>query len=270
MGNPIEHSLSPLIHAEFAHQFSLDISYIKIKPELNAFEQTVFEFIKNHGVGCNITAPFKREAFEMSTTQSERAMIARSVNTFIFRDNNIVGDNTDGVGLVRDIKNNLHYSLTEKKILILGAGGAVRGILHPLLMEKPLEIIIANRTIENAKTLCDDFSSYGQLRYMSFDELNNEEIDVIIDGTGFETKIALPDSLKLTKNSLFYDLKYNANHSPIKSWAMKKNGSIIANGFGMLVEQAAESFYLWTGCRPNTLEYLCKSTDTLFPESSFL
>lgn len=269
MGNPIQHSLSPFIHAEFARQFSLDVSYSKIKPELNHFMEAVFDFINNRGFGCNVTAPFKQQAFEIATTRSERAMIARAVNTFIFRDGNIIGDNTDGIGLVRDIKNNLRYSLIGKKIVIIGAGGAVRGILHPLLMEKPNVIIIANRTLDHAKKLCDDFSVYGRMRCMRFDELYCEEVDVMIDATGSNTQVALPDTLFLSQNSLFYDIKYSNTHSHIKSHALKKNAGILADGFGMLVEQAAESFYLWTGCRPNTAELICKSIATLFPESSF-
>src|SRR3990167_611716 len=215
-GNPVAHSISPQIHTAFARQFNLDVSYIKIKPALNKFREAVLNFKNNGGFGANITAPFKCEAFSLATIKTDRAMIAQSVNTFIFQGDTIVGDNTDGVGLLWDIKNNIGYTLTGKKILILGAGGAVRGILHPLLMEKPAEIIIANRTIENPQKLCEEFSHYGQLRAINFDQLTNDCVDVIIDGTGFDATISL--SLSLSQNSLFYDLKYNAKNAVRSKW----------------------------------------------------
>lgn len=238
-GNPVKHSISPQIHLGFARQFNLDVSYRKIKPPLDGFKKAVFDFKNSGGFGASITAPFKQEAFQIATIKTERAMIAQSVNTFIFQSNNIVGDNTDGVGLLRDIKNNIHYDLKNKKILILGAGGAARGILHPLLMENPAEIIIANRSIENAKILCDAFSQYGNLRSIHFTELKNSEVDIVIDSTSVDAKLLLPNSLLI--KDFFYDLKYSGAAS---------NDAAHFNGLGMVVEQAAEAFYAWTICRP--------------------
>lgn len=249
-GNPVEHSISPKLHAGFARQLNLDVSYIKIKPQLDGFREAVFDFKKSGGFGANVTAPFKQAAFEICTETSERAKIGQSVNTLIFRDNAIFGDNTDGVGLLRDITKNIGFSLNKKRILIFGAGGAVRGILHPLLMEKPAEIVIANRTIENAKKLCDEFSIYGNLRYLGFDQLHNIGVDAVIDSTSFDSQLSLPESLSFNENSLFYDLKYNVKNSPLAKWAELKNCRVIVDGYGMVVEQALEAFFLWTGYRP--------------------
>ncbi|MDP1574887.1 MAG: shikimate dehydrogenase [Coxiellaceae bacterium] len=236
-GNPIKHSISPQIHREFARQAGLEISYVKVAPKPDQFENAVRSFQQQGGHGANITSPFKEHAFTLCDSITERAGIAKSVNTFLFQDGKIIGDNTDGIGLIRDITINLQYGLGGKKIMILGAGGAVRGILQPLLNEKPREIIIMNRSLDNAKKMADEFSVDW------LDTLENQTADVVIDCLPFNTTIALPDSFLFSNNSLFYDLKYN-------QIMLKNNATIKANGLGMVVEQAAEAFFGWTGFRP--------------------
>lgn len=238
-GNPVKHSLSPQIHTAFAKQFSLTLSYEKIEPELPLFENAVRDFQQAGGHGANITAPFKQRAYAMCDNVSERARLAKSVNTFIFQDKKIVGDNTDGVGLIRDITHNLHYSLTNKKIILLGAGGATRGIINPLLNENPDSIIIFNRTRDHAKTLSAEFN----IDYC--DTLLHQSADVVIDCLPFNTGMTLPNDFAFSQDSLFYDLKY---HQPM----MPNQATIKAAGIGMLIEQAAEAFYRWTGYQPNT------------------
>lgn len=257
IGNPVEHSLSPQIHQQFAKQFGLNIRYTKMQPEIDAFAQTVIAFRQAGGYGCNITIPFKQEAYQLATQTSKRAFIAKAVNTFLLHaDGTIYGDNTDGLGLVNDIKNNLHYSLTGRTILILGAGGAVRGILHPILLESPARVIIANRTVEKAQQLAKTFVEYGEITGCGFDDLKNTRVDVVIDGTGFHSAPQLPERLDLSENSLCYDLKYGKTSNLFMRWAHKKNCQHIAEGLGMLVEQAAEAFFIWTGKRPNTFPVL--------------
>ena len=236
-GNPVKHSISPEIHKQFAKQAGIEISYVKIEPLLDQFENAVRTFQQSGGIGASITSPFKERAFALCDTVTERASIAKSVNTFLFQAGKIIGDNTDGVGLIRDITKNLHYSLQDKKIIILGAGGAVRGILQPLLNQKPAKIIIANRTLEKAKKMAGEFSVEWT------DTLGNQIADVVIDCLPFNTNITLPNSFLFSENSLFYDLKYN---QPM----MDNKATIKANGHGMVLEQAAEAFFGWTGFRP--------------------
>lgn len=251
MGNPIEHSKSPWIHDQFAKQFDLQVNYIGIKPELNEFNSAVTEFQRNHGFGFNITLPFKQEAFKLAAVKSKRAEIAKAVNTMMFQpDGTLFGDNTDGIGLLNDITKNLCYSLTGKTIVILGAGGAIRGILEPLLSQSPTKLIIANRTVQNARQLASEFKTFGSVVGCGFNDLTNLTVDVIIDGTGFNADIKLPESLQLSEESLSYDLKYS--NTDFLRWAKRKGCKLISDGLGMLVEQAAEAFLIWTGKKPDT------------------
>ena len=236
-GNPIKHSISPQIHTAFAKQARLEISYAKIEPTVDEFEKAVRAFAQAGGHGANITSPFKERAFVLCDKTTERASIAKSVNTFLFQEEKIIGDNTDGVGLIRDITKNLHYDVRDKKIIILGAGGAMRGILRPLLDENPAKIIIVNRTLEKAKKMASEFS------VESGNTLENQTADIVIDCLPFNTNYIIPDSFSFSENSLFYDLKYN---QPM----MENKATIKANGLGMVIEQAAEAFFGWTGFRP--------------------
>ncbi len=247
IGNPIAHSLSPQIHQHFAHDLGITINYDRIEAPLDRFAETVLHFKKNHGHGMNITAPFKEEACHIATKLTDRAKIAGAVNTFLFSENEILGDNTDGIGLIRDITQNRNFSLAGKNILILGAGGAVRGILFPLLQQSPKKIFILNRTVLKAEKLAKEFSQFGPV--FSFEDMSENIFDLVIDGTvGSDLNL---EKLKLTKNSLCYDLKYHGESELLK-WAKEKTNAMVANGMGMLIEQAAESFFLWTGKRPIT------------------
>lgn len=253
MGNPIEHSQSPWIHQQFAKEFNLSIDYTKVKPDIDHFPLAVEQFRDDQGYGFNITQPFKQQAYKLCTEVASRAAIAKSVNTVTLgADGNIYGDNTDGIGLVNDITSNLRYSLFKRTILIMGAGGAVRGILSPILSQWPAQVIIANRTIEKARKLADEFSALGHCIGCGFDQLNHFTVDVVIDGTSFGSDLPIPEGLTLSENSLCYDLKYTGGSTQLAEWAKMNNSQVIANGWGMLVEQAAESFFIWTGEKPNT------------------
>ncbi|MHB1949407.1 MAG: shikimate dehydrogenase [Gammaproteobacteria bacterium] len=253
MGNPIEHSISPWIHDQFATELKLSVSYTRIKPEIDKLSLAVEQFRKEHGYGFNVTLPFKQDVYKISTQRSDRAKIAKSINTIMFdSDGGIIGDNTDGLGLLNDITKNLKYSLATKTILIIGAGGAVRGILQPLLSQSPNKIIIVNRTVTKAEQLALEFASYGIVTGCGFDDLKNIRADVIIDGTGFNSQIPFPETLSISEDSLSYDLKYSNKPTQFMIWANAKGSKLTVDGLGMLVEQAAEAFYIWTGQRPNT------------------
>ena len=250
MGNPIKHSKSPWIHAQFAKQFNLAVSYIKVKPDFDKFAVVLENFINMQGNGINVTLPFKEEAYKLATQTSLRASIAKAVNTIkITVDRDIYGDNTDGCGIINDLTINLNYSLTGKTVLIIGAGGAVRGILQPILAESPAQLIIANRTIVKAQQLATEFRVYGNIYSCGLNDLKDYKVDVIINAIAVNTPLYIPESLMLTNNSLCYDLNYNNTRTPFIKWAQEKNCKIITNGLGMLIEQAAESFFLWTGKR---------------------
>lgn len=265
MGNPIEHSKSPWIHHQFAATLKLSVNYIRIKPELDKFKPTVDQFKKDGGYGFNITLPFKQEAYQLVTEKSPRAAIAKSVNTILFKpDGTLFGDNTDGIGLINDITKNMGFSLANKTILIAGAGGAARGILEPILSQSPAKVIIANRTVKNAQQLATEFQTYGNVIGCGFDDLENLKVDVIIDSTGFGSHLPFPKSLSLSENSLCYDLKYSNNPTPFMTWAKEKGGKTITDGLGMLVEQAAEAFYLWTGKKPETQPVIKLAKETFY------
>lgn len=254
MGNPIAHSLSPFIHTEFAKETDQDLEYTKIEVPLDCFAEYVYQFQKQLGRGLNITVPFKQQAFELVSSCSKEAEIAEAVNTLSFRaDGSIHGDNTDGIGLVRDLLSNQCYSLKDKNILIFGAGGAVRGILLPLLNQSPNMITIANRTQSKAQKLVEKISLYGAVQATSFDALKNK-YDLIINGTSLglsEHNIPFNPTV-LSKDSFCYDLIYRQEPTPFLKWALHHGVKRVVDGIGMLVEQAAESFYIWRGVRPET------------------
>lgn len=265
MGNPIEHSKSPWIHDQFARELKLSVSYTRVKPEIDKFSLSVEQFRKDNGYGFNVTLPFKQDAYKIVTQMSERAKIAKSVNTILFgADGAIIGDNTDGVGLIHDITKNLQYSLAKKTILIVGAGGAVRGILQPLLSQSPNKIIIVNRTKAKAEQLALEFSQYGSVEGCGFDELKDTKVDVVLDGTGFNSHIPFPETFSISEDSLCYDLKYSDKPTQFMIWAKQKGSKLIVDGLGMLVEQAAEAFYIWTGKKPNTQPVLQLAKETFY------
>jgi len=257
IGNPVAHSKSPQIHAEFARQTGELLIYSALLSPIDGFAMTVAEFIQAGGKGANVTVPFKLEAFELGHRLSDRAKAAGAVNTLSFIDGVMIGDNTDGVGLVRDIISNLDFDIKDRRVLLLGAGGAARGVMLPLLNESPASITVANRTVARALELADHFSSQGRIKAMRFDELAREKFDLVINATAASLGgDALPISVEVfAENALAYDMMYGKDEMPFLKLA-DEAGARIADGLGMLVEQAAESFFIWRGVRPDTIPIL--------------
>lgn len=265
IGHPIAHSKSPWIHQQFSQQFNLLVEYQKIETQPGHFAQTVKKFMQHGGNGLNITAPFKNEAFQLADYPSERAKLAEAANTFIFKNNKIYADNTDGLGLIHDIENNLNYSLSNKNILIIGAGGATRGILQPLFAAKPKQVTICNRTMANAEKIAKHFSSLGEISTLSFESLADKEFDVIFDATSnWNSILPLPQSLQVSQDGLCYDLKFSKDPTFFMLWAKSKNVKHICDGMGMLIEQAAIAFFLWTNKKPNTKPIIAKAREAFF------
>jgi shikimate dehydrogenase len=255
IGNPIEHSKSPQIHAAFARQTGEDIVYGKLLGDLDAFSRDVMDFVASGGKGLNVTVPFKEQAWNMADDRSPRAETAGAVNTLILLpDGRLRGDNTDGVGLVRDLTVNHSVGLSGKNILLLGAGGASRGVLRPLLEERPAHLTIANRTASKAVALAADVKALGSVTGCGLDELADARFDLIINGTasGLSGEVpAIPD-LALKKGGVTYDMMYASEPTAFVRWGLAHGAGKALDGLGMLVEQAAESFYLWRGVRPDT------------------
>ncbi len=256
VGNPIEHSLSPRIHKMFAEQTDQDIQYESKLLDIDRFDQQVKELQQAGYKGINVTVPFKHQAWELADRLSPRARDAGAANTLIFQpDGQIAGDNTDGIGLSRDLIVNHHVLIEHRKILILGAGGAVRGIIGPLLSKKPELLTVAYRTLDKAVKLAEDFNHVWDLTPCAYEDLGHEKYDLIINGTsaGLDNEVPpVPDSV-LGINSVCYDLMYDAQKpTAFVSWALNRGALRAYDGLGMLVEQAAESFYVWRGLRPET------------------
>lgn len=254
-GNPIKQSKSPAIHSLFAKQCGQAMQYRAVRIELNDFERAASDFFARGGSGLNITIPFKQRAFEFAEHVSERARRAGAVNTLTRReDGGVYGDNTDGVGLVRDMICNLGWSLRDRRILLLGAGGAARGVVEPLLRERPLELLIVNRTPERATSLAHQFSEIGPVGGGAYDLVGDRSFDVLINATSTGLSDSMPDlsSSLITERSCCYDLVYGAEPTPFMRWGAREAAWAVADGLGMLVEQAAESFYIWRGVRPET------------------
>ena len=254
MGNPVAHTKSPQIHTAFAEQTQQTIFYQAILVEEGKFKETIKEFQGKGGKGLNITVPFKDDAWDAADHQSSKAERARAVNTISFDDGKIIGDNTDGAGLVRDLANNHNVSIKDKNILILGAGGAVRGIIDPLFDEEPDRVVIANRTVSRAKDIADAFSDRGDVTACGLDELMKSSFDIIINGTSASLQgnvPQLPEGL-INANGCCYDMMYSMSDTPFVSWAKSQGIDKAFDGLGMLVEQAAESFFIWRGVRPET------------------
>ncbi len=256
IGNPIEHSLSPRIHTIFAKQTNQAMHYEVLFSAPDAFAETLTEFIAHGGCGASITLPFKQQAFEIVTKKSQAAIESHAVNTVLFHEDGIVeGYNTDGLGLVQDLTRNRNFCLRQKRILILGAGGAVRGIVAPLLEQAPAAVVIANRTKEKAVALAEQFQFYGTVDAVGLDELETDPFDLIIHGTSVRAAgvLDLPEAV-IGKNTWCYDLNYALKQkTPFVSWALAQGAAQALDGLGMLVEQAAAAFYIWRGVYPDTL-----------------
>ena len=254
IGNPISHSKSPYIHTAFAKQTKQKLIYEALLVEPNEFTETVVAFEEAKGKGLNITVPFKQHAWEIANELSDRATLARAVNTLKFEGGIILGDNTDGAGFMRDLEVNLGFSVSGKKVCLLGAGGAARGILAPLLAAHPTQLIIANRTLEKVRELQHQFLRVGHIDLCEYADLEGASFDLIINATSSSLSHELPPLPPnvFAANALAYDLMYGSYDTPFLNYAKDQGASVIADGTGMLVEQAAESFFLWRGVRPET------------------
>ncbi len=258
VGNPIAHSKSPEIHAAFARQTGQDIGYSKLLAPLDGFRSTLESFRAAGGKGVNVTVPFKLEAFDLADEVSQRAKDAEAANYLRFDNGRIHADNTDGVGLTRDIVHNLGFRLAGKRVLLLGAGGAAQGVLTPLLEYEPSILTIANRTVEKALRLAETFrhkpvAASSVLCGLRFGELAGHHFDLVINATSTSLQEELPPlpADAFAAGALAYDMMYGATPSPFLAFAAA-HGAKTSDGLGMLVEQAAESFLLWRGVRPET------------------
>ena len=248
-GHPIAHSKSPQIHAAFARQTGQDMSYEAILAPKDGFADCVATFIAAGGRGANVTVPFKEEAFRLASRLSPRAQRAGAVNTLVFEADGIFGDNTDGAGLVADLSRNLHCTVAGKRVLLLGAGGAARGVIEPLLDQQPAALVIANRTVSRAEELAELFGR--GVRACGFDAADTP-FDLVINATAASLAGDLPplSPRVFTPDTLAYDMMYGRD-TPFLDFA-RTHGARTADGLGMLVEQAAEAFCLWRGVRPDT------------------
>ncbi|RJF97779.1 shikimate dehydrogenase [Noviherbaspirillum saxi] len=254
IGNPIAHSKSPEIHAQFAAQTGQHMAYERILAPLDAFSQTVRDLMAQGFGGANVTVPFKLEAHTLASTLTERAQAAGAVNTLKFEQGTILGDNTDGVGLVTDITENAGLSLSGKRILLLGAGGAARGVILPLLAKAPGQLVIANRTVAKAEELAAQFESKGHVSPSAFTTLD-QPFDLVINATSASLSADVPpvSPTVFGRGALAYDMMYGKAPTVFMRFAAQ-HGASVRDGLGMLVEQAAESFQLWRGVRPGTAE----------------
>lgn len=255
MGNPVAHSKSPTIHAAFARQCGQNITYTAIQVDVGGFAQALGNFQAAGGRGLNITVPFKHEAWALCDERSARAERAKAVNTILFKpDGKRYGDNTDGAGLVRDILVNHGGRIAGRRVLLLGAGGAAHGVLGPLLDERPALLVIANRTADKARELAAEFAAFGAPEGGGYPALEGRQFDLIINGTAASLHgelPPLPDGV-LAADGWCYDMMYGAAPTAFVRWAREQGAARALDGLGMLVEQAAESFYLWRGVRPQT------------------
>ncbi|HEX5538180.1 MAG TPA: shikimate dehydrogenase [Methylophilaceae bacterium] len=264
IGNPVQHSKSPLIHQAFARQTAQDIEYGRVEAPLDGFSQTVLELRNNGFKGVNITVPFKLQAYQLAQRLTERAQDAGAVNTLILDGADIIGDNTDGIGLVRDIQQNMRCSFNGKRVLLIGAGGAAEGVLHPVLEQQPELLIITNRSLDKALRMVKRVEDRGDLRYVSvnahaFEDLHGQAFDIVINATSTglsDAALPLPPDI-FARGALAYDMMYG-RETPFMAFAREHGAAQVIDGLGMLVEQAAEAFYLWRQIRPQTLPVIAQ------------
>jgi shikimate dehydrogenase len=257
IGNPVEHSLSPAIHAEFARATGQDISYDRLLAPLDGFRAAALEFRDGGGRGLNVTLPFKHEAWRLADTHSAAARAAGAVNTLGFEDGRIAGHNTDGAGLARDLKDNLGCAIRGRRILLMGAGGAVYGVMEPLLRELPQEVVVANRTLEKAVALIGHFERLQKFAARGvtarpYGALAGSRFDIVINATSAGLADVMPPLPRdiFAPGALAYEMVYGKQTLFMRF--ATECGARAADGLGMLVEQAAESFYIWRGVRPQT------------------
>jgi shikimate dehydrogenase len=253
IGNPVAHSKSPDLHAAFARQCRQDMQYGAILGPLDRFRDAVMTFRDNGGKGLNVTAPFKLEAFALADQLTERARLAQAVNTLKFEAGWIVGDNTDGVGLVRDIRDRLGMTLEGRRILLLGAGGAACGVLHPILEQRPARLAIANNTLAKALALQQQVADRMQVEIGGFQDFAGGRFDLVINATSAALNgegVSLPAAV-FADGALAYDMTYRAGNTPFMDAALHRGAARVVDGFGMLAGQAAESFLFWRGMLPD-------------------
>ena len=263
MGYPVSHSRSPVIHRLFALQTGQQIQYELLRVSPEKLEEAIRQFQRTGGKGLNVTVPHKRAVCRFVDHLSERASLAGAVNTLTFRDNQVFGDNTDGIGLLRDLVVNLGLTLTDMNILILGAGGATRGIVGPLLEMRPRSILIANRTLKRAKDLVERFQDLGNVAASRFSDIpGRTEFRLIINATsaGLEGEVPPYPEAAVSEQSFCYDLSYGSKTTPFCTWSQEHGAGHSVMGWGMLIEQAAESFKIWRGVRPDTAPVLKQLT----------
>ncbi|TMG93481.1 MAG: shikimate dehydrogenase [Betaproteobacteria bacterium] len=256
IGNPVAHSKSPLIHEAFARATGQRMSYERLLAPRDGFVATVERFVAEGGRGLNVTVPFKLEAYALAKEKSSRADEAQACNTLAWRGDHWYADNTDGVGLMRDLTHNLHEPLAGRDVLVLGAGGAARGIMGPLLAKTPRSVVVLNRTERRAAELAASFMQHGPVTALSAAQLNGRRFHLVINATSIGINGDVPESLwprrPFAPGGLAYDLVYADVPTPFLRWASKQSAERMADGLGMLIEQAAESFVVWRGVRPET------------------
>jgi shikimate dehydrogenase len=256
IGNPVAHSKSPLIHMAFARQTGQDLVYGRLLAPKGGFIATANAFRAGGGRGLNVTLPFKGEAFRFATELSERASAAQAVNTLKFEGNAIIADNTDGVGLVNDLARNLGCVIAERRILLLGAGGAARGVIEPLLHQEPAQLVLANRSLEKAQRLAQSFDDAFEA--CGYAALAGRQFDLVVNATSASLAGLVPPLPPriFAPGALAYDMMYGEDETPFLSFARGEGAALLADGLGMLVEQAAESFFVWRGLHPDTAAVL--------------
>jgi len=258
IGHPVAHSLSPFIHGLFARATGESLTYrlFDVKPEM--FRGRVLDFFGSGGKGLNVTVPHKIAAAEIANELTPRAARAGAVNTLALRDNRLLGDNTDGAGLVRDLHDHLGVSLSAQHVLVVGAGGAARGVIAPLFELGPVDIVVANRTEERARALAADFSDLGAISGSSFEALAGQTFGLVLNATSASLDGSVPPLPEgiISADSVCYDMVYGKSETPFMRWALDRGCGCAVQGWGMLVEQAAESFLVWRGVRPDTAPVL--------------
>ncbi|MGF1642677.1 MAG: shikimate dehydrogenase [Thiotrichales bacterium] len=260
LGNPIKHSLSPRIHTLFAAQTGQMLSYVALEAPLDGFTAFVARLHQEGYRGLNVTVPFKTEAFALSEHRSERAARAQAVNTLIRTETGFRGDNTDGIGLLRDLTQNLGLDISAQRVLLLGAGGAARGAIAPLLAARPARIHIANRTASTAKRLAADFANLGPIDGSGFDGPFKGPFDLIVNATAASLQGELPPlpAGLIGANTICYDMMYANEPTAFMRWGQAQGAARCVDGLGMLVEQAAEAFFLWREVLPDTASVLAQ------------
>ena len=265
-GNPIKQSKSPFIHQAFADQFGHQLRYRAVLVPVDGFHQAARRFFDEGGAGLNATVPFKLDALRFADRLTDRAQRAGAVNTLTHCEDGLIeGDNTDGIGLMRDMVVNLGWTVQGRRVLILGAGGATRGVLEPLLKERPREVLIVNRTAGKAQQLATEFADLAGVEGGAYSLIDAREFDLVINATSAGLTGEMPDlpGGMLTERSCCYDMVYGAEPTAFMRWAAHHAAWAVADGLGMLVEQAAQSFYRWRKVRPETRPVILKLRESM-------